>query len=548
MGFFNNVYENFSQDIKEKIFDWAKNCVVKQILGCSTGRQAHRGKDNTGGQACNGKEGTGRQACSGKKGMRGQASSGEEGMGCQGSSSEEGTEGQASSDKNSTGGQASSSEDDAGGQASSSEEGMVRHGSSSEEGMLCNYTENPLFPMISRNWFKLSQLQGKMLITKIKEHCLNFSQEDAVSRLGVLSCYFDNFPALSPMQIEQLMMQLDHCRNWKAQKLREDILHKFILNKGNMSEILSSVASMNKTIPKSLLRNLSNSDVFNFVHCLGQMQDWSPAEAKNLVKMYISGGGKVLTAAKLQQLGTLVKGLPCDIIQNISGSELLAALGQGLEKKFKHFYLAQRKTIIENIITKTNRPFVITSIPGYLVTEIPLQMIIAAKIKRVNEIENKELNQGQALHVLTSIFKDKSIQPAELRKLGSAFRGLTCDIINPIRDEDMLESAQIIEEHQQHVSRTQFCCAARKLFTALNKTRTNFFRNISETELSNLPPCFLLYLEPKTILELPPSVNQAFLQKISNMDLMLLARTSETRLAIRDKALKCLFNKKLPVS
>ncbi|XP_041094944.1 otoancorin [Polyodon spathula] len=155
-------------------------------------------------------------------------------------------------------------------------------------------------------------------------------------------------------------------------------------------------------------------------------------------------------------------------------------------------------------------------------------------------IQGKSWNRGQAAHLVKKLFGGGGIQPADIRMLGSALQGVTCDQIDSISDQSMLETAAALSENKVWLSQHQLACSAKKLWATLNRTRADYFGSMNNSELQVVPPLFLLHLTLPQLSSLPALVCPCLMEKLFAVDLSFLPRRSPLRPALREKAFACL--------
>ncbi|XP_054477293.1 otoancorin [Anoplopoma fimbria] len=113
-------------------------------------------------------------------------------------------------------------------------------------------------------------------------------------------------------------------------------------------------------------------------------------------------------------------------------------------------------------------------------------------------------------------------------------------MIDNVADNDTQDMAQAITETPQWLSNVQARSAARKLFETKEKERADYFKNITEDEMNNIPTCLLLRLPPMKVRDLPDSVCPAFLYKMKEANLSSFPHHSPSRPALTQRALLCL--------
>ncbi|KAJ8267827.1 hypothetical protein COCON_G00129990 [Conger conger] len=179
------------------------------------------------------------------------------------------------------------------------------------------------------------------------------------------------------------------------------------------------------------------------------------------------------------------------------------------------------------------------ALPGPLLSRLSLSALKRASLRSVDQLEGREWTRAQAVFLVKKIL-GKRLRPQDIRKLGSALQGVTCEMIDSTNHTEVFPLVEALEQSKSRLSRTQMRCAARKLFESLEKKRASYFANITGQELQAIPTTMLLYLPTERIAGLPDSVCSSFLEKMSRADLPLLPLNSAPRVALIEKALGCL--------
>ncbi|MGH0185510.1 UNVERIFIED_CONTAM: hypothetical protein FKN15_018169 [Acipenser sinensis] len=164
-----------------------------------------------------------------------------------------------------------------------------------------------------------------------------------------------------------------------------------------------------------------------------------------------------------------------------------------------------------------NASALLQSLAGSLVGSLALHTLQQASVDSVGVIQGKSWNRGQmqrdvnASALLQSLAGSlvgslalHTLQQASVDSVGviqgkswNRGQGVTCDLIDSIGDQNMLETAAVLSENKAWLSQHQLACSAKKLWAALNRTRADYFGSMNNSELQDVPPVFLLHLTSK---------------------------------------------------
>ncbi|XP_051778548.1 uncharacterized protein LOC127526646 [Erpetoichthys calabaricus] len=407
---------------------------------------------------------------------------------------------------------------------------------------LCKFFNQSTFFDTFKQMYDLNQKQGKMLISKLSSQCLNPKMSESVfARLGALACFYDNVGSLNKNQSQILLPQMSGCKNPGTNKIITDMMKTAMGSEPLTAQMLKTLGNTTKGLSVSQLCSMNGSDIRNSIEDLGKIS-WTKEQSTALVQKYIKEV-KTPSSSDLVKMGKLIKGVPCSVIQNMKGDQLFNIAG--LEDNAQDLSPAQKKALINTILNNVNISTVLQTFSGPLISTLSLYTIQQANINTVDRIVGKNWTKCQAIHLVKQVFSGK-IQASDIKKLGSAIQGITCDMFSSLSDQDILTTASILEQNKDWLSRHQMICFAKKLWTALNTTRADYFSSIQDSEMQLIPAVFLIYLPPSQIAKIPAKACSSFLEKMASADITLLPRTSLTRPALRDRALLCL-NKTLPL-
>ncbi|KAI1885956.1 hypothetical protein AGOR_G00209090 [Albula goreensis] len=400
---------------------------------------------------------------------------------------------------------------------------------------LCTLFRKPQFQDSFRGVGGVSPYIGRSLFTKVKKCHKGNQFLQYLDRLGDLACFFDNPKSLNASQSKILLDELDKCENSRSHQLKTKLVRNMMSNGSLSPDMLQSLGSSVSALPLSQLNKIKLSDLKKAMSSLSKAK-WKAVNVKSLAKKLLNDS-KVVSGDELLSFGTVVQGVPISLLQNIKskdllGTDKLVTLGKRLSK-------LQRKALLDGLRKDVNAVELVRSLSGDLVPSLSLATLEEANLSSVDELEGKRFTRAQSVFLLRKIL-GKKIKPKAIMKLKSAVQGVTCEMIDSTTQNEALEMAQALTENMHWLSNTQLCCAAKNLYSSLEKERKDYFRNITDSELKAIPTPLLLHLPVTAIMQLPASVCSSFMDKIPEANLSTLPLSSFARSALLDRALACL--------
>uniref|UniRef100_A0A8C1DW98 Otoancorin n=1 Tax=Cyprinus carpio carpio TaxID=630221 RepID=A0A8C1DW98_CYPCA len=403
---------------------------------------------------------------------------------------------------------------------------------------LCEFFRTPDFSSSFQNVSGMQPALGRILFQRLKQECSssdNFTHY--MDRLGSLACFFDGAPSLNLNLSRKLLSQIDTCNNPDIDKVKRQLVQK-ILEKDDHSsspEILLSLGSAVSVLPLSRLSHFTSEDLNNTLTSLSQAS-WSPAQAKTLAKKLLETA-KNISGEKLLSLGTMVRGVASSLLKNVKAEGLLG--NEALKTMSEKMSSLQRTALLEAFRRDVNASELVKRLPVSLLSSLSLSTLEKADLSSVDQLQGRGWTRAQSAFLLKKIWGNR-INLGELRKLGQAVQGVTCEMIEKINRTDALEMAQIINESCAWLSRVQIRCTARKLFSSLEEQRPGYFSNINNSELQSIPAMLLIHLPVEKIQNLSDAVCPAFMEMMKQVNLSSLPNSSPARYALTKRAIGCL--------
>ncbi|XP_067304921.1 otoancorin [Pseudorasbora parva] len=403
---------------------------------------------------------------------------------------------------------------------------------------LCEFFRTPDFSPSFQDVSGIQPALGRMLFQRLKQECSssdNFTQY--MDRLGSLSCFFDGALPLNLNLSRKLLSQIDACKNSEIDKVKRQLVQN-ILEKDDGSstpEMLQSLGSSVSVLSLSRLSRLNPEDLSKTLSSLSQAK-WSPAQAKTLAHKLLESA-KNISGEKLLSLGSMVRGVASDVLKNVNAKGLLG--NEALKTMSEKMSSLQRTALLEAFRRDVNASDLVKGLPDSLLSSLSLSTLDKANLSSVDQLQGRGWTPAQSAFLLKKILGN-AINLGELRKLGQAVQGLTCEMIEKINRTDALDMAQTLDKSCVWLSRVQIRCAAQKLFASLEEQRPGYFSDIKNTELQAIPALLLIYLPVEKIQNLSDAVCPAFMEKMNQVNLSYLPNNSPARYALTRRAIGCM--------
>ncbi|KAK2903230.1 hypothetical protein Q8A67_007943 [Cirrhinus molitorella] len=403
---------------------------------------------------------------------------------------------------------------------------------------LCGFFRTPDFSPSFQNVSGMQPNLGRTFFQRLKQEC---SSSDNIThymdRLGYLACFFDGAQSLNLNLSRQLLSQIDTCNNPEIDKMKRQLVQNILEKDGSSSspEILHSLGSAISTLPLSRLSRFTSEDLNNTLSSLSQV-NWSPSQAKTLAKKLLETA-KNISGEKLLSLGTMVRGVASSLLKNVKAEGLLGK--ESLKNMSEKMSSLQRTALLEAFRRDVNASELVKGLPDSLLSSVSLSTLEKADVSSVDQLQGRGWTRAQSAFLLKKILGNK-INLGELRKLGQAVQGVTCEMIEKINRTDALDMAQALNKSCAWLSRVQVRCAAQKLFASLEEQRPGYFSDIKNSELQAIPAMLLIHLPVEKIQNLSDAVCPAFMEKMKEVNLTSLPNSSPARYALTKRAISCL--------
>ncbi|XP_072536586.1 otoancorin [Salminus brasiliensis] len=405
---------------------------------------------------------------------------------------------------------------------------------------LCKFFQTPEFQYAFNKSDRIQPTVGRMLLQRLKRECSSGDQNllPQMDRLGSLVCFYDDASSLNSSLSKKLLSQLGDCENPGLDQVKRDLVKKLI-SSGEAPptlELLRSLGSSASVLPLSKLSDFSADALRGGLSSLSQAT-WTPAQAKVLAKKLLEKVADI-TGEHLLSLGSMVIGVDSDQLRKVKGLQGLLK-NDGLKNMTEKMSFLQKMALIEGMRSSVNASELVKEVPDSLLPAISVFVLEKAGISSVDQVEGRRWSRTQSVSILKKVLSH-GMKSEHVRKLGQAIQGVTCSMVNNVNQSDTLDIAQTLANSSKWLSRTQVSCVAQKLFLTLEKQRSGYFVNISDSELQAIPALLLIHLPIKSIQGLPATVCPRFLEKMSQANLSSLPNSAPARRELRDRVLRCL--------
>ncbi|XP_039973328.1 otoancorin [Xiphias gladius] len=412
---------------------------------------------------------------------------------------------------------------------------------SSPKEKLCDFFRSALFKSTMSRATKMNPCLGKKFLQRVQE-CFSDKREFAehVDKLGTLACYYYDAPDLTPDLSKKLLSQLDNCDDPRVTKMKKRLV-KTVMSNSSATQALCELGSSFTLLSAKQLSAIPGSDLKEVLKNLGPNVQWTQSQLHTLVKKQL-GDKRVslqeVSGAELMALQSVAEGLPCCVLKHIKAREILDDT-EALKNISRRMRKGQLKAMLQGLREEVDPSELVQKLSVPLLHSISLNSLKKANITSLEQVEYKMWSRPQAAYLAK---KMQALNQCHYRRLRSVLQGVTCKMIDKVADSDTQELAQAITENPQWLSKVQAGCAARKLFTTLEKARADYFTTITREELDKIPTFLLLHLPPAKVKDLPGSVCPVFLDKMEVANLSSLPLRAPSRPALLQMALHCLAN------
>ncbi|KAF7708236.1 hypothetical protein HF521_017293 [Silurus meridionalis] len=402
---------------------------------------------------------------------------------------------------------------------------------------LCKFFQSAEFSFSFNNISGMQNAIAQTLMQRLKLECFNAKQNfpNQMDRLGYLICFYDESQLLNATHIKMLLPHLEGCESSNINEMRKQLVKK-LMSDGEPPtwDMVHSLGSAMSVLSPSILSSFNKDNLDSSIFTLSQTE-WKPAQAKILAQKLLEKV-KEISGEKLLSLGSMVRGVDSELLKNVKASGLLGS--EGLKNISEKLSSLQKKALLVGMRADVNASYLVKEVPDAFLASLSLSILDKANLNTLDQLEGRRWSRTQSVYLLKKIVGN-GLKLEQIRKLGQAVQGVTCNMIDGVAQTETLEAIQTLAKSNL-LSRTQVHCMASKLFQSLDKQRPGYLKNISKSELQAIPVLLLIHLPVQVIQDLSTSLCPYFLEKLSQANLSSLPNNAPSRRELRNKALSCL--------
>ncbi|XP_060755338.1 uncharacterized protein mslnb [Neoarius graeffei] len=276
-----------------------------------------------------------------------------------------------------------------------------------------------------------------------------------------------------------------------------------ILGLGNSITGLS-VGQIASSSPSTLLSSLS---------FLSSVSGWSQTQAMAIVQSLLSAGVfKITTIQSLQQLGSLLMGVPSTLFNNISAGTLLNALqSQTFLNNIITTPIPTQQIIVNQIISVNSAPVtVVQNVPDNLAPLIPRPSLLFLSQETAITLNQKQWTDDQArlfFDVVADGFSDADQISFQV------LQGFTCTRVQRFSKQkvkNLIRGCRRRGKQKVHLQESQLTCMY------------NYIESDTVTVFTDYPADMLLYYN---LSQVQPSVCQAYYSALGEADFSMFSST-----------------------
>ncbi|KAJ8391837.1 hypothetical protein AAFF_G00084530 [Aldrovandia affinis] len=254
------------------------------------------------------------------------------------------------------------------------------------------------------------------------------------------------------------------------------------------ADTIAALGSESIGLTTGQITEISPSDIVSSLSTLSAVTGWNHGQLITIVQLLLKGNFAIASSASLLNLGSLVAGVPSNIITSIDSSEILnTSKDPGFIANILTAPQIVQQTYINKIITVNNEPAVILeNVPDAMATEIP-RTLLEFSPESVERINRKKWKYEQAVlffGIVAVGFKDSN-------KISSAvLQGFTCTRVQTFESEtirNLIRASRRMGVNKVVLREPQLTC----MYNSIKDFDPNGFQQY--------PPDILLYYNYETV-------------------------------------------------
>ncbi|XP_053532117.1 uncharacterized protein LOC108258727 [Ictalurus punctatus] len=265
-----------------------------------------------------------------------------------------------------------------------------------------------------------------------------------------------------------------------------------------------SVGQIESSSPSTLLSTLG---------FLSSVDGWSLSQAMAIIQSMLSAGVyKITTVESLQQLGTLMKGVPSTLFSYISATTLLSALqSQTFLNNMLTSPITTQQIVVNQIISVNSNPdAVVQNVPDNMTTLIPRPSLLFLSQQTATTLNRKQWSYDQAM-LFFGIVADEFSNADNISF--QVLQGFTCSRVQSFSIEkvkNLIRGCRSRGNTKVILQESQLTCMY------------NYIKNDTLTVFTDYPADMLLYYN---LSQVQPSVCQAYYSALGEADFSVFSST-----------------------
>ncbi|XP_047467263.1 uncharacterized protein LOC125023795 [Mugil cephalus] len=196
-----------------------------------------------------------------------------------------------------------------------------------------------------------------------------------------------------------------------------------------------ALGSSSAGLTTSQIASVPPSVLVSSLTTLASVSTWSQDQATTIVQIITSSGFQINSGAALESLGTLVVGVPSELIEKVASSELLSV---SKNLAFVSNLLAAPTVVQQAFVKKiisvdTNPAKVVQNVPDAMASQIPVStLLFSEETVNFDVINRKTWTQDQSA-MFFGLLATKNVDIEQLSP--SVLQGFTCTSVNKMTTE-----------------------------------------------------------------------------------------------------------------
>ncbi|XP_035262222.1 uncharacterized protein mslnb isoform X9 [Anguilla anguilla] len=254
------------------------------------------------------------------------------------------------------------------------------------------------------------------------------------------------------------------------------------------SDIITALGKESVGLTPGQISAVPPSDIVSSLPTLSTVTDWNLGQSITIVKKLLKANFAIITGFQLQQLGSLVMGVPSNVIQNIDSTEiLLTSQNPGFITNILAAPQIIQRTYVSKIISVSSTPAkLLENVPDTMGTEIP-RTLLEFSPESFEKVNLKKWKYEQAVlffDVVATGFTESN------RMSTAVLQGFTCTRVQKfsrIKVRNLIRACRRSGVNRVVLRETQLTCMY------------NYIKDFDTDSFQQYPPDMLLYYNYNTV-------------------------------------------------